>query len=108
VKVMHLPSDSLPAHIRGMNVPGISATIQEMMDALEAFGGKEAVALLKEEPDPATERILRSWALDVDCSTALKLGLVQDQSVQNLVGEYWDKIQRQREAKDKYVDLPVA
>ncbi|OIW29331.1 nucleoside-diphosphate-sugar epimerase [Coniochaeta ligniaria NRRL 30616] len=99
VKVMHLPSDSLPAHIRGMNVPGISATIQEMMDALESFGGKEALALLREEPDPDTERILRSWALDVDCSIALKLGLVQDESVQNLVGEYWEKLQRQ--AKDK-------
>jgi nucleoside-diphosphate-sugar epimerase len=105
VKVLHLPSDALPAHIRDMNVPGISATIQEMMDALEVFGGKEAVALLKEEPDPVTERILRSWALDVDCSTALKLGLVQDTSVQTLVGEYWDKLQRQ--AEDKWVDLPV-
>ncbi|KAB5576137.1 nucleoside-diphosphate-sugar epimerase [Coniochaeta sp. 2T2.1] len=98
VKVMHLSSDSLPAHIRGMNVPGISATIQEMMDALEVFGGKEALALLKEEPDPGTERILRSWALDVDCSTALKLGLVQDESVESLVREYWEKLQAQ--AKD--------
>jgi nucleoside-diphosphate-sugar epimerase len=95
IKVMHLPSDSLPAHIRGMNVPGISATIQEMMDSLEAVGGKEALALLREEPDPVTERILRSWALDVDCSTALGLGLVRDESVQSLVREYWDKLQRQ-------------
>ncbi|KAH8909266.1 NAD(P)-binding protein [Coniochaeta sp. PMI_546] len=95
VKVLHLPSDSLPPHIRAMNVPGISATIQEMIDALEVYGGKEAVALLKEEPDSETERILRSWALEVDCSTALKLGLVQDESVQSLVGEYWGKLQRQ-------------
>jgi len=95
VKVMHLPSDSLPAHIRGMNVPGISATIQEMMDALEAVGGKEALALLKEEPVPVTERILRSWALDVDCSTAARLGLIRDESVQSLVWEYWNKLQRQ-------------
>lgn len=96
VRVMRLPSDALPAHIRSMNVPGISATIQEMMDALEVFGGKEALTLLKEEPDPATERILRSWALDVDCSTALRLGLVRDESVQSLVQEYWDKLRMQR------------
>lgn len=99
VKVMHLPSDSLPAHIRSMNVPGISATIQEMMDALEGFGGKEALALLREEADPATERILRSWALDVDCSTALRLGLVRDESVQSLVREYWDKLRVQPKEK---------
>lgn len=99
VKVMHLPKDSLPPHIRGMNVPGISATIQEMIDALEVFGGKEAVALLREESDPVTERILRSWALDVDCSTALRLGLVRDESVKSLVSEYWEKLQKQR-AKD--------
>lgn len=99
VKVMHLPSDSLPAHIRGMNVPGISATVQDMMDALEVFGGRGALDLLKEEADPVTERILRSWALDVDCSTALRLGLVRDESVQSLVREYWDKLHRQ--SKDK-------
>lgn len=95
VKVMHLPSDSLPSHIRSMNVPGISATIQEMMDALEVVGGNQALALLKEEPDAETERILRSWALDVDCSTAIRLGLVRNETVLSLVREYWDKLQLQ-------------
>jgi nucleoside-diphosphate-sugar epimerase len=93
VRVMRLPGEALPRHVRSLNVPGISATVQEMMDALEVVGGRGAVALVKEVPEPETERILRSWAREVDCGTALGLGLVRDESVLSLVREYWDKLQ---------------
>lgn len=96
VRVMRLPGDSLLPHTRAMNVPGISATVQEMIDALEQVGGKEVVKLLKEGTDPEAERLLRSWARDVDASTALKLGLIQDESAESLVNEYWTKLQAQR------------
>lgn len=92
LKVLELSSDSLPSHIRSLNVPGISVTVQDLMDALEKVAGSAALGLIKEKPDPETERILRSWTLDVDCSTALKLGLVRDESADSLVREYYAKL----------------
>ncbi|CAG8053842.1 unnamed protein product [Penicillium nalgiovense] len=40
---LRLPADSVPPHIRQINVPGICVTVQGMMDALEAVGGADKV-----------------------------------------------------------------
>lgn len=92
LKIMDLPRDALPENFRAINIPGITATIQEMMDALEKVGGKDKLALLKEKNDPTLEPILRSWAYNVDCSTALKLGLERDESFEAIVREYVESL----------------
>ena len=66
------------------------------MDALAVVGEEEALALLSEDPGLQTEKTLGSWALDVDCSPALRLGLVRDESVLGLVRVYWDGIQAEK------------
>lgn len=90
VRVLHLPSDALPPHQRHIMFPGISTSIQEMMDALAKFGGEDKLKLLKEETNPTFERILRSWPEDFDPSTPDRLGLLRDQRVEDLVKEYID------------------
>jgi nucleoside-diphosphate-sugar epimerase len=92
VKVMGLEEGVLPAHIRTMNVPGVAVTVQEILDALVEVGGEDKLKLIRDEPDEKMESILRSWPLDVDCSTALGLGLKRDQSARQIVGEYWESI----------------
>lgn len=88
LKVLHLPSDALPQHIRWMNFPGISLTVQELLDALVKVGGEDRLQYVKEETDPEMERMLRTWPLRVDDSTAIKLGLKRDESAESLVREY--------------------
>lgn len=88
LKVLHLPSDALPSHIRWMNFPGISLTVQELLDALVKVGGEDRLQYVKEETDPVMERILRTWPRRVDDSTAMKLGLQRDESGESLVREY--------------------
>lgn len=88
--VLKLPSDALPSHIRWMNFPGISVTVQELLDALVKVGGQDRLKYVKEETDPVMERILRTWPLRVDDSTAMKLGLKRDESAESLVREYVD------------------
>jgi len=88
VRVMNWPSDVLPPHIRAINFPGVIGSIQEMMDALAKLGGEDKLKYIKEEPNEVDERLLRSWAWNVDYSTPMKLGLKMDDGVEGLVKEY--------------------
>lgn len=88
LKVLELPSDALPPHIRWLNFPGISVSVQELLDALAKVGGPDRLKYIKEEADPVTERILRSWPVRVDDSTAIGLGLKRDENAESLVREY--------------------
>jgi nucleoside-diphosphate-sugar epimerase len=86
--------DSLPSHIRQINVPGICVTVQEMMDALEKVGGKEKLALLKEKTDPALLPILQSWPTKFDNSQAYSLGFKRDESFLQAVMDYKESLGR--------------
>ncbi|KAJ9380984.1 hypothetical protein DTO063F5_6435 [Paecilomyces variotii] len=88
-----LPADSLPPHMRQINVPGICVTIQEMMDALEKVGGKDKLALLKEEEDASLKAILHSWPTKFDNSQAIKLGFKRDSSFEQAVIDYKDSLE---------------
>ncbi|KAK3315452.1 hypothetical protein B0H66DRAFT_577256 [Apodospora peruviana] len=90
--VLHMDGDKLPKHIRHINFPGVSVSIQEMMDALAKYGGEDKLKLLKEETVPDQEVILRSWPQDFDISTPLKLGFVVDKSGEDIVKEYIDSL----------------
>ncbi|KAF7554424.1 hypothetical protein G7Z17_g2902 [Cylindrodendrum hubeiense] len=63
---------------RVVNLPGISVTVQEILDALEAVGGKEAVSFIKEEKDAKVEAIVGSWPYKFDTRVAEELGMVPD------------------------------
>ncbi|GAP91937.1 putative nucleoside-diphosphate-sugar epimerase [Rosellinia necatrix] len=93
-RVLHMDSGSMPRHIRHINVPGVSVSIQELMDALAKHGGEDKLKLLREETIPDLERILRSWSPDFDVTTPLRLGLIKDQSGENIVKEYIDSLKK--------------
>ncbi|KAJ2991213.1 hypothetical protein NUW58_g2595 [Xylaria curta] len=93
-RVLHMDSDKLPRHVRHINVPGVSVSIQELMDALAKHGGEDKLALLKEETNPELERILRSWSPDFDTTTPLRLGLIKDESGEDIVKEYIDSLRK--------------
>ncbi|OJJ60625.1 hypothetical protein ASPSYDRAFT_87205 [Aspergillus sydowii CBS 593.65] len=88
VLTLSLPANSVPLHIRQINVPGICVTVQEMMDALAKVGGKEKLALLKEKEDPTLRPILDSWPTRFDNSQAISLGMKRDTSFEEAVRDY--------------------
>ncbi|KAK2597954.1 hypothetical protein N8I77_012706 [Diaporthe amygdali] len=92
LRVLKLPGDALPPHIRWMNFPGISVTVQELLDSLAKIGGEDRLKYIREETDVDMERILRSWPLTIDDSTAVNLGLKRDESAESLVREYVESI----------------
>lgn len=75
---------------RIVNLPGVTVTIREMLDALKAVGGDGALKLVEEKRDDATEKIVLSWPTRVDISRAKALGFVEDGTLTNTLKEYID------------------
>ncbi|KAF2493942.1 NAD dependent epimerase/dehydratase [Lophium mytilinum] len=63
---------------RTVNLPGQTVTVGQILEALEAVGGKEKLALIEEKRDVKVEAIVRSWPARFDTSLAKKLGMVED------------------------------
>ncbi|KAL3482337.1 hypothetical protein BJX99DRAFT_750 [Aspergillus californicus] len=88
ILTLSLSPDSLPSHIRQINVPGICVTVQEMMDALVEVGGEDKLSLLKEKEDPSLRPILDSWPTRFDNAQAISLGFKRDSSFKQAVRDY--------------------
>jgi nucleoside-diphosphate-sugar epimerase len=87
--VLTLERDVLPAHMRQINLPGITASVREMLEALEEVGGKEAVELVKrEEPTKEIKDMLDSWPIRFDVSKAMGLGFKRDERFVDAVRDF--------------------
>ncbi|EKG13929.1 NAD-dependent epimerase/dehydratase [Macrophomina phaseolina MS6] len=73
---------------RTVNLPGVTVKIADILDALEAVGGKEARGLVEEKADPVIEKIVLSWPEKFDVSRGLELGLKPDGSLIETVKAY--------------------
>ncbi|WP_420176539.1 D-erythronate dehydrogenase [Luteococcus sp. OSA5] len=87
VHAMDLSADQLSGW-RGMNVPGICVTVQEMLDSLERVGGAQARALVTDAPDQRVMDIVCSWPGDFDVQRMLELGFVRDEDFDDVVRQY--------------------
>ncbi|WP_340617643.1 D-erythronate dehydrogenase [Xenorhabdus entomophaga] len=65
---------------RIVNLPGISITVQGMLDALKEVAGQEAVELIRFESDESINQIVASWPGSFDISRGLALGFGVDHS----------------------------
>ncbi len=72
-----LPSASLGNH-RSLNLPGLTATVQQMLAALRAAAGEEVASRVKVQIDPAITAIVRTWPGRFETARALQLGFPQD------------------------------
>lgn len=73
---------------RTLNLPGISVSVQQMLDSLERLGGAAARALVGHQPDPQVERIVCSWPSDFDIRRPLQLGFVVDPNFDAIVAAH--------------------
>ncbi|ORY66000.1 uncharacterized protein BCR38DRAFT_456665 [Pseudomassariella vexata] len=56
-------------------LPGITASVRQILDALETVGGKEAVWLIEEARNSKVEAIVGSWPARFDIARAKELGM---------------------------------
>ncbi|MFM9925464.1 D-erythronate dehydrogenase [Variovorax sp. H27-G14] len=71
-----------------LNLPSLATTVGEMTAALERVAGKAATALLDRTPDPAIQRIVKTWPGHIETARANALGLTADASFDDVIRDY--------------------
>jgi D-erythronate 2-dehydrogenase len=71
-----------------VNVPGLSVTAREMVDALAAVAGAEVAGRVRWEPDPLVQRIVGSWPARWDVARATALGFAGDPDFASVIRAY--------------------
>lgn len=70
---------------RSLNLPGVSATVGDQIDALRRVAGDEAAKLIREVPDPAVYEIVSSWPRAFTAERARKLGFTAEASMDEII-----------------------
>lgn len=85
-------SADLFAGIRAVNLPGITITVQEMIDALRRVAGS-AAEKIRYEPDEAISQIVASWPSRFEVSQARALGFEGDRNFDDIIRAFMTEAQ---------------
>jgi D-erythronate 2-dehydrogenase len=70
---------------RALNLPGLTVTVEQMLDALEAVGGAAARARVRMQPDERIKAIVQSWPARFATARADALGYGRDTDIGAIV-----------------------
>jgi D-erythronate 2-dehydrogenase len=84
-----LPADAW-GEWRAVNLPGISVTVQEMIDALHDIASEAVTNHISFEIDPAVERIVKTWPGIFDTARARGMGFSGDENIEAVIRQYID------------------
>lgn len=76
---------------RCLNMPGLSATVGEQIEALRRVAGDHVAARIRHEPDPEIRRFVDGWAQRFDARRAQELGFVADTSFEDIIRQHIDE-----------------
>lgn len=82
-----MPSATLGSW-RVVNLPGITITIKEMIDALKLVAGDEIVSLIHNEVNEAVNKMVVTFPTKFDITRALRLGFTVDSNFGNIIRQY--------------------
>jgi D-erythronate 2-dehydrogenase len=71
--------------VRTLNMPGLSATVADQIEALRRVAGDRAVALIRREPDPEVAAIIDGWPRSFDARRAEALGFCGERSFDEII-----------------------
>ena len=66
-------------------MPGLSVTVQEQIESLKRIAGNEIAKLIKHKADPQIQKIVGSWAKDLEAKRAADLGFKAENSFDDIV-----------------------
>ena len=87
VHACELPEDAWRGR-RVVNLPGISATVAEMLEALQRVAGAEAAARVRWKPDARIQAIVETWPARFVTPRALALGFRADDDLDSVIRDY--------------------
>jgi nucleoside-diphosphate-sugar epimerase len=73
---------------RGINLPGVTVSVGEMVATLAAVAGPAVAELVRWEPDPAISALVETWPARIDTSRARGVGLRADAGFGALLEAY--------------------
>jgi len=73
---------------RVVNLPGITATVREMVEAMGRVAGPEAVQRVRWKPDARIEAIVRTWPVRFATPRAQQMGFRADPDVESMIRDY--------------------
>ncbi|UZJ58034.1 SDR family oxidoreductase [Pseudomonas sp. KU26590] len=76
---------------RVINMPGLSITVEKMIDALRQTAGDEVANRVRIERSPAIEKIVGSWPGSFASSYARNLGFTHDQDFDDVIAQFVDE-----------------
>jgi nucleoside-diphosphate-sugar epimerase len=85
---------------RVINMPGLSISVREMIEALARVAGKEVAQRVSFEADPAVERIVNSWPGNFSAVYARKLGFKFDTDFDSVIRAFIKYSARSRASAD--------
>ena len=71
-----------------LSMPGLSATVEEQIEALRKVAGEDTVKLIKHEIDPKIDNIVQGWARDLDTTRAIDLGFKAENNFEEIIKVY--------------------
>jgi len=76
---------SLLGQRRSLNLPGLSATVEDQIEALRRVAGEKAVGFIRKQADPAVEAIIASWPQGFTAQRAVRLGFAAEKSMDEII-----------------------
>ena len=73
---------------RSLNMPGVSCTVAEQIEALRTVARDVPVALIRRQPDETIRRIVAGWPRDFDPARAIALGFRAESSFEDIIRIY--------------------
>ena len=73
---------------RALNMPGLSATVAEQIEALRRVAGQDAVNLITRHPDETIAKIVSTWAQDFQTTRAAALGFRAESSFDQIIAAH--------------------
>jgi nucleoside-diphosphate-sugar epimerase len=70
---------------RALNMPGVSCTVAEQIEALREVAGADVVKLIRHEPDEAIMSIVANWPENFAPERALALGFTAETSFEEII-----------------------
>ncbi len=75
---------------RCLAIPGRTATVREMVDAMTRVAGSNAAGLITWNPDPFVQKICAGWRAHINPAKALRLGFAQDRSFEDNISWFME------------------
>ncbi|WP_298261140.1 D-erythronate dehydrogenase [uncultured Litoreibacter sp.] len=73
---------------RALNLPGVSCTVAEQIEALRDLAGNDVVSLIKPQPDSVIGKIVEGWPRDFEPDRARALGFSAEVNFKEIIQVY--------------------